>query len=781
MLTNKRRAFQFVGVLRSGHNWPVLLAASLAVLFLFACSLNPNVRKEKYFQRGQAYFQKQQYREAVIEFVNSVKIDPAYAEGHYQLAECYVILRQFDRARQEFDRTLELRPDDYRARMRLADLLILIRDFREAQEQTDLLLKKAPFDPASHTAAASLLAAEHNIPGAIAETVQAIGLKPGQWELYLSLALLQVNNNQPEMAEASFKKVIELNPKAGEARILLGRFYQSQKRMDDAKHQFEDAIACEATSLDARKALAGLYLIEGKKAEAEQILLQAKRDLAENPDSSLVLSNFYYTIGDLEKSVAEYAALFQRHPKDLQIEKKYVQLLIETKHNESAHPLIEEILRANPADNDALVYRSEMQIGDGELAEAIRSLRTVVKNDPGNSQAHYALGMGLEKQGNVELGKSEFREASRQNSDMLEAYKALASAAIESGDTATLQHAATEIIRLQPGSADGYALRGLANINSKRYSEAYQDISHAIVVGPEEAFGYTQMGNLRFAQKQYSEAVKAYQDALDRNANSTDSLRGLVNALIAENQIDKAVTAVNAQIAKSPSNSSFYDLLGTILFHNKRDLRGAEIALDKSVALDKRNSDAVIQLCQVKVVKGEIDQAIATGEESIKQNPLQPNLKVLLGNLYASKGDWNRAGGYFQDVLAFNSQNPVASNGLARVMLHTGGNLDFALSLAQTAGRVLPDSPAVLDTLGWIYYQKGVYSLAINNLQQALRLQEEHKMPDNADIHYHLGMAYEKTEQPALARQHFEVVLKISPNFREASEIRNTLAHLKSL
>jgi tetratricopeptide (TPR) repeat protein len=336
------------------------------------------------------------------------------------------------------------------------------------------------------------------------------------------------------------------------------------------------------------------------------------------------------------------------------------------------------------------------------------------------------------------------------------------------------------MIRLQPGSTDGYALRALSNINRKHYVEAEQDVRRAISASPQSAFGYVQMGNLRFAQKQYGDAAKAFQDALDRNANSTDALRGLVNVYVAEKQVDKAIAAVNVQIGKAPNNSNFYNMLGAVLFHGKKDLSGAENAFVKSAALDSHNYDAVIQLCQVRAAKGEIDQAIAIGEQSLKDNTRQPNLHILMGNLYESKSDWKKAEDAYQKALDLNSQNPVASNDLARVMLQTGGNFDVALSLAQTAMKGLPDSPGVADTLGWIYYRKGVYPLAIRNLQEALRLQEKNNLPDNPDIHYHLGMAYEKTEQPALARQQFEQVLKISPGYRDAAEIKKELTHLKS-
>jgi tetratricopeptide (TPR) repeat protein len=757
-----------------------VLALSLIALLLSACSLDPNVRKQKYFESGQRYFEKGQYQEAAIEFTNAVKVDPGYIDAHFQLAESYLHLQQRDRAYQELTRTVELRPEDYRARIELANLLIQVRNFQEAQEQVDVLLKKRPDDPGVHALASSLLAVQDRIPGAIAEMQRTIALAPDRWEPYLSLALLQLKGNDLYAAEASFKKVIELNPKAMQPRLVLGNYYQSQKRFDEAEKQFRGALALDPNTLDPRKALAGLYLAEGRKADAEDVLKQAKRDLPHNPDSFLALSNFYFTTGDLDKAVAEYHALYLERPKDMQVKEKYIELLIQGKRYDEARSLDDEILKTNPKEEDALVYRSEMQISDGDVTDAAQTLQTVVKNSPNNFQAHYAFGVALQKQGNLQRAENEWREALRLNPDFLDAQRSIADAAMLQGDMNTLEDAANQMIRLQPGSPDGYALRALANINRKHYVVAEQDVRRAIAAAPQSSFGYVQMGNLKLSQKQYNDAAKAYQDALDRNADSIDALRGLVNAYIAEKQVDKAIAIVNLQIGKAPTNSSFYNLLGVVLFHSKRDLSGAEAALEKSAALDKHNYDAVIQLCEVRAAKGEIDQAIATGEQSLKDNGRQPNLYLLMGNLYESKSDWKRAEDAYQNVLALNSQNPVASNDLARVMLHTGENLDAALSLAQTAMRGLPDSPGVVDTLGWIYYQKGVYSLAISNLQEALKLQEKSNLPDNPDIHYHLAMAYEKSEQPALAREQFEQVLKIFPNYRDAAEIKKELIRLKS-
>jgi len=421
-----------------------------------------------------------------------------------------------------------------------------------------------------------------------------------------------------------------------------------------------------------------------------------------------------------------------------------------------------------------------MQISDGNVNDAVQTLQAVVRDSPNNIQAHYALGIGLQRQGNLERAEKEWREALRLNPDFLDAQRSIADAAMLQGDMNMLEDAANQMIRLQPGSPDGYSLRALANINRKHYVEAEQDVHRAIAASPQSAFGYVQMGNLRFAQKQYSDAAKAFQDALDRNASSTDALRGLVNASIAQKQIDKAFAIVNVQISRVPTNSSFYNLLGAMLFHSKGDLNGAEAALRKSSELNHQNYDALIQLCQVQAARGEIEQATATGEQSLMDNPHQPNLLVLLGALYELKSDWKKAEDSYQKALALNSRNPVASNDLARVMLQRGENFDVALSLAQAARREQPDSPVFVDTVGWIYYQKGVYPLAISNLQEALKLQGKNALADNPDIHYHLGLAFEKTSQPALARQQFEQVLKLNPNYRNAEEIKKELTRLKS-
>lgn len=761
---------------------PIVCLTLLAgfLLCFSNCSRDPNVRKQKYFESGQQYFQQGKYREAALEFFNAVQIDRGFAEAHYRLAQSYLKLKQWSPAYWELSRTVELQPENYQARDDLARLLIAARNFEAAHEQTKWLLQKRPNDPQTHVAVSSLLAAQGNFTLAVQEMEKAISLAPNQSDLYLGLALLQAKNNQLDTAETNFKRAIQLDPNAVDPLFLLASFDASHSRFSEAEQQFKNAIQIDSKDPKLRAALARLYLVEGKKEVAEEYI---RKSTLEFPDDSVgyrMLGDFYYATDDLDKATAEYAVVFRNHPNDLEVKKNYIQLLILKGRMDEARILDDEILAANPQDIDALIDRAQIQMQEGRLNEASSTLETVTKNDPQNGIGHYYRGVELQKMDYPELAETEWRDAARLRPDLLQAQRALAGVALRKEDMVALEQAAEQIIRLETASPDGYALRAVSNINRRLFAPAEQDIHQAIEIAPQSAVGYVQMGNLRLVQRQFSEAAKAYQAGLDRDSNSIDALRGLINTYVMQGQIDKAVLTANAQIAKAPSSSGFYDLLGTVLFQNKKDWNGAEAAFRKSAELDRDNIGALVKLGEVQAASGHADRALATYQQSIKDHPREASFYILMGQLYEARQDWKSAQNVYQKALELKPEDPTASNNLANVMLQTGGSLDVALSLAQTARRALPDSSDVADTLGWIYYQMGAYGSAVGLLQEALKLREKNNIREDPGIHYHLGLAYEKAGKPSLARQQLEQVLKLDPNYSDAAEVKKQLAQLKS-
>jgi tetratricopeptide (TPR) repeat protein len=372
------------------------------------------------------------------------------------------------------------------------------------------------------------------------------------------------------------------------AQLALGGFYQTRGRLPEAEEQFKHAISIDPKSPDPRSALVRLYMLQGKKSEAESFLKQSKQDLSENPAGYRMLGDYYFASGDLDKAVAEYEAVYKDHPKGIQTKKNYIQLLILKNRLDEARKLDDEILKSNAADNEALIYKGQIKMRDGHLEDAVHALQTALKSDPDNAVAHYHLGLAFDQQGSLSRAESEWRDAVRLKPDLIEAQRALAAVSVRKGDWDSLRRTASTIIQAQPNSPDGYAMRTIAYINEKQFASAEQDINKAISVAPQSPIGYVQLGNLRLLQKQYDPAAKSYQKALDVDPSNSDALGGLMNTYLVQKQADKAVAVANAQIAKVPNSSAFYDLLGTALFNNKKDYPAAETALRKAADLDKK-------------------------------------------------------------------------------------------------------------------------------------------------------------------------------------------------
>ena len=412
----------------------------------------------------------------------------------------------------------------------------------------------------------------------------------------------------------------------------------------------------------------------------------------------------------------------------------------------------------------------------------METLQAAIKNDLNNGLAYYHLGIAFDRLKNSGLAEKAWRDAVRHRPDLVEAQRALVLVALRKSDMAELERLSSQIIELQPSAPDGYAMRAFSRIRRGQLAQAEPDVQKAISVAPQSPIGYLQAGNLMLARKNYHAAEEAYRQALDRDSSSPDALSGLMNTYFAQKQPANAFSAAHAQITKVPDNSVFYDLLGTALFDHKRDqedLSDAEATLKKSVQIDEHNVDAWLKLIQVQAIRDSAEQAMATCRHGLERNPDGVGFYLLMGELDNSKQKWDEAKQAFRKALALSPENPAASNDLAYAMLQTGENPDLAIPLAETARRGMPDSPQAADTMGWALYQKGAYSSAIDQFSEALKLAEKAKSPDNPTVHYHLGLAYERAGQPALARQHLQQVLRINPDDARADDVRKHLSQLR--
>ena len=74
-------AFRDMGMAKGSRFQYAVAAVCLLGALLTGCSRDPNVRKQKYLESGQRYFDKGQYREAEIQFENAIQVDSRFADA----------------------------------------------------------------------------------------------------------------------------------------------------------------------------------------------------------------------------------------------------------------------------------------------------------------------------------------------------------------------------------------------------------------------------------------------------------------------------------------------------------------------------------------------------------------------------------------------------------------------------------------------------------------------------------------------------------------------------
>jgi tetratricopeptide (TPR) repeat protein len=145
-----------------------------------------------------------------------------------------------------------------------------------------------------------------------------------------------------------------------------------------------------------------------------------------------------------------------------------------------------------------------------------------------------------------------------------------------------------------------------------------------------------------------------------------------------------------------------------------------------------------------------------------------------LSALYGSQKKWDKAITELDHLVRIHPELWSPTNDLAYLLSEYGNgkkDLDRALVLVEKARSLNPDSPAILDTEGWIDYRKGDVAGAVDFLAKA-----QAKASGNPVINYHLGMAYYRSGITGKAKEYLQIALASKGGFQGKDEAEKTVA-----
>ena len=739
---------------------------ALALLFT-ACS-SPEEQKQRHFEQGNAYVAQKRDDFAVIEYANAVRIDPKFGEARLKLAEAYERMGNIQAAFPEFIRAADALPNNRDVQIKATELLLLAQRFDDAKARATTVLQKNPKDVDAILLRANAMAQLRELEGAVEEIEDALAIQPGEGRAYLTLADVQVRGGQKQEAEASFRRAIELQPSAPNPRLAYANFLWTGGRASEAEQEIRQAITFEPRHLLANRMLAALLAATKRAGEAE-VPLKVVADASDRPGAKFELAQYYVNAGRADEAIKLLTELSKGQNTFARAELMIAELEYRKGDVQNAHSRLDNLLSRAPNDGPALALKAQWLGRENKLDQALDRAKAAVKADPQLIQAHYVLGQVHSQRREVPDAIKAYTEVLRLNPRVVAAQLELSRLNGLAGNRDAALRYAEEARQGAPSSVEARIALVRTLLVRRELDRAGVEMAELMRAVPKNAAVHALNGSLLSMRNNPTAARAAFEQALAINPGNLDAVRGLIALDVSNKQFDSATKRVEAAVSRQPDNVELLALSSRVHDQAGRPDK-AEAALRRAVEKDPRFMTGYALLAQLYIKQRRIDEARAEFEAMAKRDPRAAGPRTMVGILLQAQGKRDEARRSYEATVADVPSAPVAANNLAYIYAEDGTNLDVALQLAGAAKKELPDNPEINDTLGWVYYKKGLWSLAVGPLEEGAK-----QRPDHPEILYHLGMTYAKLDQKAKSREALERALKLNPRLSEAAAARQAL------
>jgi len=657
--------------------------------------------------------------ESLKAFLKAAELDPLNTSAQLHLGQLFLAAGAPDKALVFAEIVLSHEPNNLDAMTTAAGAYAFMGKLPAATSRFEDVLKHDPARPDAVVTLSQIYATGNRVPDARNVLETAARKAPNSAPIQLAIAHFEEQQGRTKPAEDAYRKAVSLQDDA-DNNLALAQFLERSTRVPEA-----EAILRRVDTLRPAKpfALADFQLVSGKNSDASRQYLDLllKPENAANDKSAATLA---------ARAIEARLALASQ-----QSGAQRDQSLVQARAALGAH-------RSGLGPDMTAVLAAEISLVQGDATTAEALTRATLESHADLMPAHYVLGLALSRQGKNSEARAEWQTVLDDDPNFVPARLSLAELALSENDTAAAERFVVPVVRQEPANLAALDLFGHVLIAEKDFSAANSIALRYQSIDKTSPKSHLLLAESALAQRRLAYSLIEYEQAILLDPNSPAAMDGLVRLYRMGNLTRSMLQHMERTAAAPPSSPALMELAGRLYAeHNWND--DAARCFRTALKIDPTRTTAAVQLATLESRTGQIDAASASA--------ISPSGGLLISAVQAAAARNDAAAiRSYEQALEKGDDSGVAANNLAWIYAEKGTNLDRALELAQRARQANPVSPAVTDTLGYVFLRRREFSMAVAAFRHADELMRTQNSTDTelaTAIHQHLNEAYKNSGQ----------------------------------
>jgi putative PEP-CTERM system TPR-repeat lipoprotein len=477
----------------------------------------------------------------------------------------------------------------------------------------------------------------------------------------------------------------------------------------------------------------------------------------------------YLQAGEFDKALSTVEALEKEQPDNPLFHNLKGGIYLSKKDLSKARTSFDKALSLQPDYFPAISNLARLDLQENKPDVAKKRFEDILKKDKNHMQAMSALADIALSQGKNSEATGWLERASNENPDELQPALQLGAHYLRIGENKKSLDLAKKLQGSHPENLSIIELLAhaqLANDNKTAALESYQKLAARL---PDSAAAQFRLASVHEAMHNSKAASDALKKALTLKPDYLEAKLAQARLEIQNNNLEQALK-ISKEIQKQHANSpAGYELEGDLLMRQKKPAQALS-TYEKAFSLNK-NSQLIIKQSTALSQSGKEKQADTRITKWLEENPTDSSTRLYLAGIYLAKKQYDSAIKQYHIILEEHPNDVPTLNNLA--WAYQQKKEPAAIEYAEKAYQQAPDSPAILDTLGWILVEQGKTDRALPLLQKAASL-----APDAIVIRYHFAVGLFKSGDKTNARKELEQLLATGKSFPGINDAKELLKEL---